>query len=363
MSTAKRESDNIAFLAGGTFISSQGRIKYRQMFDSVEGIAAIIPREEVQTIAVSPGWERRQPVLFIRWGWDDGTRQFRNESRYVDEIVLDAMGRTHVGADEFLDTEISRWIDTLALANTVGVRHRKYFATGVILWEFGTTYRYPELEIGDVVAAETDTFVARDPHSDRSIVGRAWGIGKVVGHNREGTRFTLWLPSYADIVTNASVVDRSGDGQLITLRVGPDAFTFDLVLTSGTTYTRTSSGSGFGIHPGTAQTDHWLTVDFPTIRARDVRRLRMRYSTDDANSVCQCIAREVLEDDTAGGALSVNDDLGDVGNGAVYTPYDDTWTTDPTDGFLRLQLQLRSGTSTASTVGFFFAEIEVRPLR
>jgi hypothetical protein len=209
-SRAKVEIDNLAYLGGGTMISSQGRIRFVQLFESTEGVRAVFPRGEVQTFSTDPGWERRLPVTFVKYDWSDTARGFRKERRSVHENSLLNLGRTFGQSDEWVDENITRWIVQDADADTIGERHVQAFGVGLITWEFGTSYQFPELEIGDCVVAETDVFIARDPNSDREIVGRAWASGIIVGHNRLGNRFVIWVPSFADILAASTAVTTEG---------------------------------------------------------------------------------------------------------------------------------------------------------
>ena len=207
-SWAKHEMQYISRLDGGCIIGSQGRFKHVDMHDLSTGLSAIIPREDLQTISTTPGHDRRRPILFAQWDYDELGGGFLEERRSVDATALANLRATYTRIDENLDEEMMRWVDTEADADVIASRELTAFATGVIVWTIQTTLAHPYLEIGDRIAAETDTFVAREPYSGNAIRGRNWGIGRIIAADRTGQQFALWLHSYADILSVESTVQR-----------------------------------------------------------------------------------------------------------------------------------------------------------
>jgi hypothetical protein len=209
-SDAKAELDAIAFLNGGGIISSQGRVKYVDLFGD-KSIVASFPSEELEPLGASPGFEDRIPEYYVPWDWSFDERIYKEEHRYSQAAALTKLGIARVEAPTILDPTVAEWITVATLADTVGNRMVDAFGTGLVTLSFRSTYAYPELEPGDLVAVQTDKFIARDPTTSRAIKGSLWVVGVVIGINGIwGQEFKVWVRGYEDIFASSATGDVSG---------------------------------------------------------------------------------------------------------------------------------------------------------
>lgn len=206
---AKRALDEIAYLAGGAWISSQGQVKFVPLFDpgGVTGVAHVFPAEEIRLVSAAPGFAQRKPEAFVLYDWYAPERRFRGEVYAVNTAGLAQLGNAYIEPKR-VDESICRWISAAALAQTAAQREVEYRGTGVLLWTWESVYAYPELEPGDLVAIETAPFVAKDPFTGAALRGRLWALAMVVGVSGvEGRRFTGWVRSWADLFGTLSTID------------------------------------------------------------------------------------------------------------------------------------------------------------
>lgn len=227
LGVAKSELDALGYVAGGFFSSSGGRITYKQLYDlsfdaasgmvvfqpSVGTPVAFIPMEELaEPITISPGYRQRVPDFYVPWGFDFNSQSptansYLGEARGVNVAALKALGVARIEVPPRLDDTAAKWIQSQGHANGVALRHVQAFGTGLLVARFRTTYAYPELELGDTIAFQTDRFVAFDPTADtlgRGIAGPQWFVGIVVGiFDVWGRSLAVWIPSYAGIGSGA----------------------------------------------------------------------------------------------------------------------------------------------------------------
>ena len=199
----KTEIEALGFIADAAIGSSEGRIK---AFDLSQGqpVRAIFRSRRIKIGEASPGHERRIPEYFGAYRWNEVTEEFQDEVRGFHTDSLLKIGTVGLGPPQWWDEEVGKWIDTDALAERIVLRVVNRLGTGMMLWSFNSVDRYPELEIGDMVAVETDLFCSRDPNLDIEIKGRRWIVGPLqrVG---SGRFFTIHPRGYADILaTNDS---------------------------------------------------------------------------------------------------------------------------------------------------------------
>ena len=226
-SDGKIELDSLAFLAGGTVLGRQGRMDFVDVHGE-KGVAAIFGVEDIAQETVTPGWSQRVPEYFVDWGYDPDTREWDGQHRGFNSLAYTKLGRTFMDPPTFLDEEIAKWIPTQALAQTVTKRQIETLGTGMITVSFRTQYPHPELWPGDLVAVRTDRLVARSPTDDREIKGYLWVLG-VISQRADlwGTRFTVWVRKYSDIIatSNAVTVEATPDpiftGASYTTEAGP----------------------------------------------------------------------------------------------------------------------------------------------
>ena len=217
---AKDEIDRLAYLAGGAVIESQGRLKFVDMFPNrAAGVEDVFPQEEVSTVRVDPGYEHRRPQFGVSYGWDpeqdDGRGAYEGLSLATNNNAIENLGQARIQAAEELDDETAMWLPSSAnsgdtFADTISTRAIDNLGAGRILWQFeSASYPRPHLEPGDLVAVQTDRFAARDPHAGRALRGTLWGIGAIVGvHDVLGTRFSVWIQDYADILPGSATISK-----------------------------------------------------------------------------------------------------------------------------------------------------------
>lgn len=212
ITAVKTEADALAYLAGGVWISSQGRVKFVPLFDptlNTDGTitfqphpsspVAYIPTEEIaEPINVTPGFKYRQPLFNVWWGYSDASGSWQGEAHGVNVPALTLLGQARLVGAQQLSDKIARWVQTQQLANAIAGRQVLSLGLGQLAWRFRTTYAHPELELGDPIAIETDRFIGNDPITGRVIAGRRWVTGFVVGlFDAWGKDICIWLPSWA----------------------------------------------------------------------------------------------------------------------------------------------------------------------
>lgn len=210
----KDELDAIAYIAGGAAISSQGRIKFVDM-GLRAGPVAVFRKEEISAVSVTPGLRNRVEEFFVPFNWLAAEDRYDGEVRAFHGDAITKFARSYVERRDVLEDRVARWIQEEGLAETVGEREIERLGTGLIYWTFRSQYPYPELEPGDVVAVETDRFLAADPTTPtiRVLKGPLWALGVIqsVG-NVMGTEFTVWIQGYASIVPSLLTITREGYG-------------------------------------------------------------------------------------------------------------------------------------------------------
>jgi len=224
-SDVKVELDAISFLAGGPSISSQAQVKWVDVFGE-KAVVAVFDPHEIEPLHVTPGWRARITEYSVPWNWNDTEGRFEDEYHQILTTPLSALEIARLEGEVRVPDEIARWIDTATLAQTVVERMLDRFGTGLIEVRFRSSYPHPELDLGDLVALRTDRFVAKDPHSTRSLRGQLWMAGIVRGiHDPWGREFSIWVRSYADIGASLVAVMREGYArpQLTSLQLFVDA--------------------------------------------------------------------------------------------------------------------------------------------
>lgn len=223
LTRAKTELDALAWIAGGCFISSQGRVVYKPLYtvavatDLITGsvtaqyaplvgpIRAIFPIEEVEPLAVTAGWRQRLPLFAVPWGWD-GSR-YGGEVQVTNAAALSFYAQSLIDPEVRCPTETALWIAGEGTARGLATRHAQSFGLGLLVWRFRTTYARPELERGDVVVVATDQFVAYDPIANRAILGKVWATGVIVGrYDAFGREWAVWIQSLSAIRPVASAL-------------------------------------------------------------------------------------------------------------------------------------------------------------
>ncbi len=203
-SELKVELDALANLAGGTWSSSQGRVKYFDLHGQKSAVA-YFTSEDIEPLEVTAGFEARQPEFFVDYAWVRSKRYWNGLVYRQHADSLAALGTVAIDAPTRVDPEIGRYITTLALAQTVGQRQVDSFGAGFIRLRFRSNYAYPELEIGDMVIVETEKFAIKDPTAaSRAIRGWHWVRGVVISTDVHGREFAIWVRRFSDIISSTA---------------------------------------------------------------------------------------------------------------------------------------------------------------
>lgn len=221
---AKAELDRVAYLAGGGNISSQGRIKFVDMFGDAAPVA-VFPASTIKMISVDPGYQDRIPDIAVGFGWDT-TKENEFESERYSSVAdaLTNLGRALIDREENLDAEIAKWVEDATFAQTLGDRLTTNFAGGVGLFKFQSNDQFPQLEPGDMVAFESDQMVTKDVHTGLAVRGNRWMLGRICA-TRGLNRFTVWARSYEDILPTSATTTR--DAFAATPQITGVEITFD----------------------------------------------------------------------------------------------------------------------------------------
>lgn len=219
---AKDTLDVIADLDGSGIITSQGRLKVVPIIKGVGSPVASFPLGSHEAKLVGPGFGQRTDEVFTKWNWDPVTERFLDEDRQFNAAALGNLGKSGLHTTQQTDERVSRWIDTLAHAQSYGQRQVTHFGTGMILWVIAPQFPVPHLEPGDPVTVEVDQFVARSPVTGREIRGRVSAAGvvqQVAPTDGDGLEWELrvWIPSFDDILASQGTTTRSGYAEPIIL--------------------------------------------------------------------------------------------------------------------------------------------------
>lgn len=201
---AKDLLDAIAFLDGSAVVASQGLVKAVKFYDD-KAIRAVFPSEEIEPLAVSPGFEHRLPQWTVRHDWSEDERRYTEERYYVHASALTNLGVARFNDIQTLDDMVAKCIYATALADTVGNRAVDYFGAGLVQLAFRSIYPKPHLEPGDMIGIETDRFLACDPNTANAVKGKLWILAVIVEcGDIYGRTFTVWMREYADIFSTAT---------------------------------------------------------------------------------------------------------------------------------------------------------------
>ena len=209
-STARKVLDELAYIAGGGVIASQGTVQFRSLYPTDPGgIVAIMPKEEVSPQAVTPGARYRTPRVAITYGYDFNENEYTKQYQAEQDNVVGAYGITALQKAKIPDN-VGKWVTADATAQTLCERVVEGVGDGLILWALRSTIPYPELEPGDLVAVEVEEFLAKDPNAARAIKGPNLALAVVTAvHDLMGTDFDVWIKSLSDIIPTATEVDRT----------------------------------------------------------------------------------------------------------------------------------------------------------
>src|SRR4029077_2462629 len=179
---AKAELEALAWILGGAWVPIQGRFGFRAFYDvtpaagnvvsftpRLDEVKALYAAEEIDPLAITPGYRQRVPVFPAPWGFNPLDSTWKGEGKGFFGPAFTNFGAATVDADPRLDAVVAQWLADAFLAGGVATRHVNSFGMGLLVWRFRSSVRHPELSLGDLVALETDRFAAYDPVSLRSL--------------------------------------------------------------------------------------------------------------------------------------------------------------------------------------------------
>lgn len=219
----KVQAEQLAFLAGGCVVSSQGRLKFRD-FETPSPPVESFGRDEITILQATPGYSFRVTDFVVRYGWNeernDGRGGWSGDSYGQATAAIEKLDRSVIEQDHLLDDDTSRWIEndgtydspSSALADRVSQRQVQWFGFGMILLRASASeYPRPWLEAGDPVVIPTDDIVLKDPLTDQAIRGPVLALGRIIQQlDPEGSSFLVWVKSAADIFPDATSILRTG---------------------------------------------------------------------------------------------------------------------------------------------------------
>lgn len=214
----RAEAERLAFLAGGAYLPSQGRLKFVD-FETKSPPVDAFRRDEVTVVRATPGYEHRITDFAVPFGWNparnDGQGGFRSVAYATADRAIETLDRALIETELELDHDTARWVEqdlgsepnpTSVLGDRVGTRQVQYFGFGMILLEVTCSeYPRPWLEAGDPVVVPTDELVFKDPLTGNAIRGPINALGRVIKQvGFDGRRFLVWVKSAADIFPDAT---------------------------------------------------------------------------------------------------------------------------------------------------------------
>mgnify|MGYP006288173749 CR=1 FL=1 len=211
-SDGKQELDAVSILAGGTNISSQGRVKFAKLHHDRPPLQ-ILPYEAVSVESAPAGLRNRITEYFVPYNWDrqanNGQGKYQGELRYYHAEAITNFGQARIDPPLRLDDRVARWIDTEDLAGEYLNRLVTRVAAGLKIWRIRSTLPMPQLEIGDPIAFETNRLIMLDPNTLKSAKGMLWVIADVVGeHDVLGNVFDVWIRAWGEVRPTSSTVTR-----------------------------------------------------------------------------------------------------------------------------------------------------------
>src|SRR5574341_81988 len=225
---AKDVLEQLCRIAGGVLTTAQGRIHYRDLFETDKPVVAVFPEREIIWGSTPPGLRQRAPRVLVSFqpatlGGTDWQKSIEREDASLLAAIEQAGTDAGTKVDEIPD-EVSRWMrcsspqplgttppdDAEGMADAVAHRHVRTYGPGLLVWSFTSRIPHPHIQIGELVAAETSRFVGRDPILGREIRGPIWARGVVIGRNLWGTAWGIVVPSYANLSPSQRFVSQKG---------------------------------------------------------------------------------------------------------------------------------------------------------
>lgn len=201
-SDGKRELERIAFCGKGTVIGSQGLVHFVPLYETRQMARAWFHIREITPLSMAPGLRARVPELFASYGFDTVKKDdFAGEAKIVHAAALAKFGHSRIdNPTRKIEEDIAKWFPDAGVALSIGTPFVLSLATGQIIWRFRSNIPHPELDLGDMVLVETNTFTMRDPNTGEPIRGFTAAYGIIVEvEGLMGDVFGVWLRSLSDL--------------------------------------------------------------------------------------------------------------------------------------------------------------------
>lgn len=275
----KREMDRLALIMGGAVITRAGRIAFIEMFGE-KSTVGFLSAEEIRVERTPRNLPERTISYRVPFGFDSDRDEFTSEVVTIDSDALANLGvPTIKRRSAELDDEAAKYLPDAEHARAVGFPLIKAFGGGVLFpWQLTSIIPHPEWEAGDMLGIETDRITVRDPIDNRGLKGRTFTKAVIAGSNPQGTRFTLWVRSFSDIINIGE--ESGGIGDLPNV---PEILSTSLSETDGNVSGRkvkrcvVVDGETKEVHVYRRK-DNWPTVDDTQIGQLDTR-YRVRIMT------------------------------------------------------------------------------------
>lgn len=214
--SGKGQLDQVSKHAGGVISSSQGRLKFFELFKDGAPVH-VFGRGQARIRSISPNEDQRIVDFSVPFGWnpelEDGKGAFQGHARSTETNALANLGRALIGKSETMVEDEAKWVPrdggtdtapTSTLADLLSLREVTAFGSGVALITFDVLIPQAQLEFGDIVAVWTEDYIAKDPLTARALKGQLWASGPIVQFADDGSAFQVWIRAVGDSIPSVS---------------------------------------------------------------------------------------------------------------------------------------------------------------
>lgn len=224
----QREAERISYLDGLAIIASQGQIKQVNLWGPRGSMVAAFPMETYAVGGVTMGFAARLPEYQAGYGYETNIpNDFAGTFRARHTAAFTAFGRAKI--DEpvpELEHDIAKYILDPGLAGEIVRTIVVDQGCGDIRITFTPLVGHPWIEIGDVVAVETDRIAFKNPVTAEAVRGVLWALCTVLERSGDYLRptFVGKVRGMGDLfVTSDSLTKRQPyEGPRVTCNVSED---------------------------------------------------------------------------------------------------------------------------------------------
>ena len=204
----KRELERIARCDGGSIADNAGRVDFINLWKPRQAVAAVFPMEEFAVTEASQGLRARLPVYKVSYGYDGA--KFTGEVKTIHSAANTSLGPSRIDQpDQLLEEETAKWIPEAKVASELGALVVNAMAYGMTTVAGRPIYPHPELNLGDLVAVETDRLAIYSPVHGGSLRGPLWALAVVIGRSGlMGEELTLWVRGLWDLFGTSGTVTK-----------------------------------------------------------------------------------------------------------------------------------------------------------